>query len=76
MTKTETQPKTETKFFFYEKNPFGGWSPCTAMQRPLNKRAEGAKRETKGVVQLHPAEHFRCLQELMLLYPLEETKAA
>ena len=59
------------KFFYYQKNAFGQWSPCTSDQRPSEKLPEGKRVKIKQVVQLHPSEHFRLLSELQIIYPLE-----
>ena len=61
------------KYFYYQKNFAGGWTPRTQFVRPSPKGAEGVQKPPiKQVVEL-PKEHHQCsLTKLKALYPLKE----
>jgi len=55
--------------FYFEQVKFDGtFSPCTSPDKPTEKRAEGGKRNIRGVKLVHTGHHHLNLNQLQNSY--------
>ena len=55
-------------FYFDQRTPLGGWSPCTAPEQPVSTSADGVKRKIRACREIEACFANLNLKQLWAVY--------